>query len=678
MGAVREADAAAIEHAVGAASRVLGLGRLVLSLWDPGLTRLSVVAEARAGEVRMLLPPGPLAVDGVGDRAFNLRRTVIGSERPAERGRVAAAVPLCDGELTLGVLELYDDAPLADAEVARLEALAPLVTRVVQHSRLVSRLDRERAIVAALADVRAAATQATDPGRCGSLICARLEAILPGVRVSLYVMAPGGGQVEYLAAGSEQAWLAEWRAIPLGGDNIVTRAVVAADFEPQRTLGHQTAARYGMLDSVAVSLCDGPHAFGVLIASSAQRIETEALELLATSARAASVGLALALGVDAQRRAERRARLLATLALADPPDGVRPEAALAWLRGLARSAGEATSSRCLLAVPGTPGGATPLGTPRLGERALEAVQRARASGQAVRDGHPCTLLAIPISVGSPGAQLELGVLTMETNSRAIDPEDEALLTTLVGRVAAAVERGRLAEARRRAEREKDEVLSIVAHELRTPITSLQGFAAASLAGIGGASEARTRRAFEIIERQARRMGGLVSDLLDVTRIERGQLELRRERVDLCALSREAIERVSATAPRHQIELHASGEACAFVDATRVEQLLLNLIGNAVRYSPAGGPVAVHVVREAAGAVRVDVRDQGVGVLPADRARIFERFQRSAGPDQAGEPGLGLGLYIAREIAVRHGGTLWLAESEVGRGSVFSFRLGGEA
>ena len=98
----------------------------------------------------------------------------------------------------------------------------------------------------------------------------------------------------------------------------------------------------------------------------------------------------------------------------------------------------------------------------------------------------------------------------------------------------------------------------------------------------------------------------------------------------------------------------------------------------MRYSPAGGPVAVHVVREAAGAVRVDVRDRGVGVLPADRARIFERFQRSAGPDQAGEPGLGLGLYIAREIAVRHGGALWLAESEVGRGSVFSFRLGGEA
>ena len=207
MAAVREADAAAIEHAVGAASRVLGLGRLALALWDPGLTRLSVVAEARAGEVRMLAPAGPLAIDGVGDRAFNLRRTVVGSERPGERGRVAVAVPLCDAELTLGILELFDDAPLAEADVARLEALAPLVTRVVQHSRLVSRLDRERAIVAALADVRAAATQATDPGRCGSLICARLEAILPGVRVSLYVMAPGGGQVEYLAAGSEQACL---------------------------------------------------------------------------------------------------------------------------------------------------------------------------------------------------------------------------------------------------------------------------------------------------------------------------------------------------------------------------------------------------------------------------------------------------------------------------------------
>jgi len=217
----------------------------------------------------------------------------------------------------------------------------------------------------------------------------------------------------------------------------------------------------------------------------------------------------------------------------------------------------------------------------------------------------------------------------------------------------------------------------VAHELRTPITSLQGFAAAALAGIGGFSEARVRRAFEIIERQARRMGGLVSDLLDVTRIERGQLELRCEWVDLAALTREVIERVSATSPRHRLELETTGEAECQADLARVEQILLNLLQNAVKFSPAGGVVTVRVGREQGGAVRVDVRDRGVGVLPADRARIFERFQRSSGPDQGAEPGLGLGLYIAREIAVRHGGALWLDESEVGRGSVFSFRLGGE-
>ena len=245
---------------------------------------------------------------------------------------------------------------------------------------------------------------------------------------------------------------------------------------------------------------------------------------------------------------------------------------------------------------------------------------------------------------------------------------------------AELDRERLLESERRARadaeaalRQRDEFLSVAAHELKTPLTSLRGQAELTMRRIerkGVADPQEVRRALEVIDRQVDRLAALVAQLLDISRLEAGQFELERQRVDLVPLVREVASTMQSATARHTVAVRAPASLEAVVDPLRLRQVLYNLIDNAIRYSPEGGPVEVDLNTAGPGRLRIAVRDYGMGVPPEQRARLFRRyFQAAARP--AG--GLGLGLYISRRIVELHGGRIW-AEFPAEGGSRFVVEL----
>jgi signal transduction histidine kinase len=212
------------------------------------------------------------------------------------------------------------------------------------------------------------------------------------------------------------------------------------------------------------------------------------------------------------------------------------------------------------------------------------------------------------------------------------------------------------------------VLASVAHDLRNPLQALK-LLSEDVADYIQAEDAQ--RAMNVVRRQVGRMERLVTDLMDAAKIEAGDLELHMGPCDLVGLARESVELYDATAPRHQVALKAPARP-VFVrcDSTRIAQVLNNLVSNAIKYSPSGGPVEV-IVEDDEGAC-VTVADHGVGISPEDRTRIFEPFERlSSTVDLAA--GAGLGLAIAKRIVAAHQGELSV-ESTVGGGSTFRVRF----
>ncbi|HEY7516465.1 MAG TPA: ATP-binding protein, partial [Vicinamibacteria bacterium] len=211
--------------------------------------------------------------------------------------------------------------------------------------------------------------------------------------------------------------------------------------------------------------------------------------------------------------------------------------------------------------------------------------------------------------------------------------------------------------RRRAEEARDEFLSMAAHELKTPLTSLRGFAQLLLSQTEGGrppEPERLRQALEVIDQQSGKLGRLVVQLLDISRLEAGRLFLDRTRSDVVKIAESVVAATRVTTDRHQVTLEGAPSAVAWVDPLRIEQVIANMVDNAVKYSPMGGPVRVEVLKRGE-LVRISVRDQGVGVPEAHRARIFDRFHQ-AHPDHR-FAGMGLGLHISREIVEMHGGRI---------------------
>ncbi len=221
---------------------------------------------------------------------------------------------------------------------------------------------------------------------------------------------------------------------------------------------------------------------------------------------------------------------------------------------------------------------------------------------------------------------------------------------------------------------KNEFVSLVSHELRTPLTSIMGFAQ-TLRGDAGALEEDERSEFlGIIEQESNRLLVMINDLLDVTRMEAGRpLPLNPAQVDLKQLAEHVVRFQSVTTSAHRFLFEFGEERASVVaDPDKVEQILTNLVSNAIKYSPKGGVVAVGARRQDDECV-VHVRDQGVGMTQEQVSHLFGRYQRMERDAIKGIRGTGLGLYLVRALAEAHGGRVWV-ESEPGEGSTFFFAL----
>jgi PAS domain S-box-containing protein len=220
------------------------------------------------------------------------------------------------------------------------------------------------------------------------------------------------------------------------------------------------------------------------------------------------------------------------------------------------------------------------------------------------------------------------------------------------------------QALRAAVAARDEFLSVAAHELKTPVTSLRGFAQLLLRDIDAQRESSPQRrdaALRAIDQQSGKLSELVSRLLDTAQIEAGKLRLDPARTDLAALVRAVIgQRQDAG---HVIRYQGPARLDAFVDPIRLEQVVTNLLGNAVKFSPTGGAITVALEQSENGAIRLTVTDEGAGVPPDQREAIFGRFYQAQG--ERGLAGMGLGLYITREIVELHGGSVRVEEPEQG-------------
>lgn len=204
---------------------------------------------------------------------------------------------------------------------------------------------------------------------------------------------------------------------------------------------------------------------------------------------------------------------------------------------------------------------------------------------------------------------------------------------------------------------RDEFLSIAAHELKTPLTNLSGYVQLILRQLKRAEQlepTRVVRALEVMKGQADKLSRLLNQLLDISRLEDGKLMLERQPTDLTLLIQQIVSNAHASS-QHTITLTLPPSLEAPVDPLRLEQVLTNLLDNAIKYSPDGGPIDVVLSQPEPAAVELSVRDRGLGIPPEKREQIFERFYQAHGDGHMG--GLGLGLYISHQIVKLHGGEI---------------------
>ena len=226
--------------------------------------------------------------------------------------------------------------------------------------------------------------------------------------------------------------------------------------------------------------------------------------------------------------------------------------------------------------------------------------------------------------------------------------------------------------RKEFDRRKDEFISMASHELKTPVTSLKGFLALLQRRLASQEDSRSLYYLTRMDNQVEKLTKLISDLLDLSKMQTGQLVYREERFDVDALVQEIVENVQETTQTHSLLVEGQAGAEVFGDRDRVGQVLINLLNNAIKYSSRADRVVVRVAKDSHN-ISVSVQDFGIGIAGEHQGKIFERFYQVTDPEEKTYPGLGIGLYISCEIIKRHGGQLWV-ESVKGEGATFHFTL----
>ncbi len=227
-------------------------------------------------------------------------------------------------------------------------------------------------------------------------------------------------------------------------------------------------------------------------------------------------------------------------------------------------------------------------------------------------------------------------------------------------------------ASKELEKRRSEFISMVVHELKTPLTSLKGYAQLMHKRFALAGDEQLARLAERMDMQVNKLNELISDFQDMTRIEAGRLQFRESYFSFDELVEEIVEDLQLTSQQQQLVREGKAEKMIWGDRMRLGQVITNLLTNAMKYAPASNRIVVRT-RADADTITLHVQDFGPGIPAELRTKIFDPFYRIEGTEMRAVPGLGLGLYIAAEIVKRHQGSIWV-ESEDGQGATFSFTL----
>jgi signal transduction histidine kinase len=296
------------------------------------------------------------------------------------------------------------------------------------------------------------------------------------------------------------------------------------------------------------------------------------------------------------------------------------------------------------------------------------------------DGSPLPLTELPVSRALAGhaCRVNLRFWNQAAQRHGWATIGGAPIRDGNGKVVGVVSVGSDVTEETELDRLKDEFIRVIAHELKTPITIMKGYAQALAQTLGPALSAVHLRMLQGIGRGVDRMNRILCELLDAQQIDLGLFGLVNASVDLRALVEDAVDQVAAGARRHRVHVVASQAVAVRGDAERLREIMRILLDNAVRYSPDGGDIDV-ALELVDGKARITVRDHGVGIPPDRRDRLFQRFYRAHTGTPHDYGGTGLGLYVARHIAERHGGTIRYDAAE-GGGSMFTVDLpvGGQA
>jgi PAS domain S-box-containing protein len=223
---------------------------------------------------------------------------------------------------------------------------------------------------------------------------------------------------------------------------------------------------------------------------------------------------------------------------------------------------------------------------------------------------------------------------------------------------------------------KGDFLKMVSHELKTPVTSIKGYVQLLLLMLKE-QEATPSSFFETpllrIDSQVKRLSRLISEMLDLSRLESGKLELQKELFSLDKLLVETVEDIRFTNTNHTINISQDFTGTVYGDKDRIEQVIINLINNAIKYSPDYNLVEVHLYAAKDNQVAISIKDYGIGIDAEHQQKIFNRFYRASGQSEQNYAGFGIGLFIAKEIVERHNGSITV-DSEKDKGSTFTFSL----
>jgi two-component system sensor histidine kinase BarA len=292
--------------------------------------------------------------------------------------------------------------------------------------------------------------------------------------------------------------------------------------------------------------------------------------------------------------------------------------------------------------------------------------------------HPLPRISVPVEIGALAQQLHSMALRLKDSYS--DLEYQVAMRTrelITANETLKKQQEELQEANRqlaRANRLKSEFLASVSHELRTPLTSIIAFVELLLEGTAGELTGQQKEYLEDVLRGSQRLMTSINAILDMAKIEARKMTLKNSSFSLAELIREIEHRMDPVALKKNLELEVDleGELVVYADKQKIEQVIVNLVGNAIKFTPAGGKVTI-TARQKEKEILVWVADTGIGIKEEDQEYIFEAFRQVDGSSTRSHQGTGLGLALAKNLVEMHGGTIWV-ESRPGLGSTFYFTI----